>query len=312
MKKTLLFAGLALLSFAPHALAQGFTALAPIPGLTEGGATAIFSENNLAVFFNNLYKYCIGAAATLAVIQIIWAGISISLHQDSVSEVMSAKGKIRQAIFGLILVLSPVLVFSIINPSILNLSLNLPPLDTKTGDIIDTTSSEQASSTAAAVVAGCTVSGTLLKTATCETQQAAEDFAASCKTGSGNVPFSRTDPKATCSTEKGSITGPYSFADISSGIVSTIAGYSNYQPIASTPSNSNNGSAVTQFASSCTADGGTTCMSAVKMPCLSKIVRILDGGSSVSCWNISLSCTEGSVGAGGCSSNPNFTVVQTN
>lgn len=110
---------------------SGFVPLAPIPGLTsitDPGSAA--RSTNLADFFNSLYKYLIGLAATLAIIQIIWGGVNIATNQDDVSKIMDDKGKIYNAIFGLVLVLSPVLVFSIINPNILNLSLNLPPIDT--------------------------------------------------------------------------------------------------------------------------------------------------------------------------------------
>jgi hypothetical protein len=113
------------------ALAQGFVPLAPIPGLTQG---VVADSSGLASFFNNLYKYSIGLAAALAVIQIIWAGLDIAFfHKDAVGAITDDKGKIYNAIFGLVLVLSPVLVFSIINPSILNLSLNLPALKTASG-----------------------------------------------------------------------------------------------------------------------------------------------------------------------------------
>ncbi len=73
--------------------------------------------------------YIIGLAAVLAVIMIIWGGLEYST-QDSVSKKGAGKERIQQAILGLVLVLSPVLVFSIINPSILNLSISLPKLDT--------------------------------------------------------------------------------------------------------------------------------------------------------------------------------------
>ncbi len=287
-----------------------FVALAPIPNLTDG---TVANSGNLANFFNNLYKYLIGLAAMLAVIEIIWGGLEIST-KDSVSKQSDGKERITQAIFGLILVLSPVLVFSIINPSILNLSLNLPALETKStlvtiGFGSDAESPVADATTVAATTAGCTVNGTLLKTATCPTQKAAEDFATACSTGSGNVPFLTTDHKATCSTQTGAVTGPYSFADTSSGYFSAIVGYSNYEPLTSAPGRPNNGADVLRFASTCTADGGTTCMSTVKLPCASKALSLVSGGSSVSCWEISLSCTNGSTGAGGCSSNPNFTVV---
>jgi hypothetical protein len=127
MKKILLVSfALLFVGLVPHAFAQGFVPLAGIPGLTEGSAA---NSNNFADFFNNLYKYLIGLAAVLAIIEIIWGGLEIST-QDSVSKNQAGKDRIYAALFGLVLVLSPVLVFSIINPSILNLSLSLPELDT--------------------------------------------------------------------------------------------------------------------------------------------------------------------------------------
>src|SRR3989344_3034196 len=129
MKKTFLIVGaLVFFGLAPHVFAQGFVPLTNIPGLTSG---AVADTTGLANFLNNLYKYLIGLAAILAVIEIIWGGLEIST-QDSVSKKSDGKERITQAILGLILVLSPVLVFSIINPSILNLSLDLPELNTGT------------------------------------------------------------------------------------------------------------------------------------------------------------------------------------
>ena len=151
MKKILLItSAFVFLGFASHAFAQGFVPLAPIPGLTQG-VTA--NQAGLANFFNNLYKYLIGIAAVLAVIEIIWGGLEIST-QDSVSKQSAGKERITQAILGLVLVLSPVLVFSIINPSILNLSVNLPELDTKSG------TSAPAPTTQGAVRAGTTKNAT--------------------------------------------------------------------------------------------------------------------------------------------------------
>lgn len=114
---------------------SGFVALAPIPGLTD----IQYAPNGLAAFFNNLYKFAIGIAATLAVVEIIWGGLNIST-QDSVSKKEEGKERIQNAIFGLVLVLSPVLVFSLINPNILNLSLNLPKIDLTTPTVQPITS----------------------------------------------------------------------------------------------------------------------------------------------------------------------------
>lgn len=302
MKKTLFFLALCFIAFsvAPHVFAQSsgpFVPLSRIPGLTDIQPT----QGGLADFFNNLYKYLIGVAATLAVIEIIWGGLEYST-QDSVSKKSDGKQRIYQAIFGLVLVLSPVLVFSIINPSILNLSIDLPPITMATSSPATTLGPNPGP----AAPTGCTVSGTLLKTAICDTQKEAQDFAAACPDNLGGVPFFTTQHKATC----GSKAGPYSFADDSSGIISTLVGYSHYQPLVSTSADPNNGNDVVQFGKQCTADGGTTCLSTLQPPCASTLITLITTGKKVSCWNISLSCTDGQTGAGGCSSNPDFAPVQ--
>lgn len=111
---------------------SGFTALAPVPGLTDTANTSLVNSASLTTFFNNLYKYLIGLASTLAIGIIIYEGIKIAYSQENISSIINSKGRIAQALTGLGLILSPVVVFSIINPSILNLSVALPPLDTAT------------------------------------------------------------------------------------------------------------------------------------------------------------------------------------
>lgn len=128
MKKSILITGLLVFfSLAPGVFAQGFVPLAETPWIPRG---MVADEAGLANFLNHLYIYLIGLAAVLAVIMIIWGGLEIST-KDSVSKNKDGKERIVQAIIGLILVLSPALVFTIINPAILNLSISLPPLDTQ-------------------------------------------------------------------------------------------------------------------------------------------------------------------------------------
>jgi hypothetical protein len=90
----------------------------PIFNTSAGLTTAI----NLSAFFNALYKYCIGIAATLAVLQIMRAGI-MYMGGDSITETKEARRLIASAVGGLVLVLSPYVIFSIINPNILSLNL---------------------------------------------------------------------------------------------------------------------------------------------------------------------------------------------
>jgi len=202
MKKHLIVMGVLLVSVvalsvlsAPSALAAAptsppcpdgaaFCALAPIPGLTDTGATSVVQSQDLTAFINNLYKYLIGLAAAFAIIEIIWGGLEIAT-KDSVSKQSDGKARIQQALFGLLLVLSPVVVFSVINPSILNLSLNLPTLDTQTAS---TTPFADGSTAATAGECTTTHSGAYLEQASCPTQAAASSYR--CRNGA--------DPVITC------------------------------------------------------------------------------------------------------------------
>lgn len=105
------------------ALAQdtGFVPLTNIPAITEVG-NAITTPDGLSIFLNNIYRLAIGIAAVVAVLQIMRAGI-MYMGGDSVTEKKEAKNLIALSIGGLILVLSPVVVFSIINPEILSLKI---------------------------------------------------------------------------------------------------------------------------------------------------------------------------------------------
>jgi len=121
---THLFAFAALLFFPALALADvdaAFVPLTNIPGLLDAGTTVVGPEG-LSTFLNNIYRICIGAAAVIAVLQIMRAGI-MYMGGDSVTEKKDAKNLIALSVGGLILVLSPVIVFSIINPRILDLKI---------------------------------------------------------------------------------------------------------------------------------------------------------------------------------------------
>jgi len=99
--------------------------LTNIPNLTD------FESNtrDLPSFLQNLYRYGIGIAAILAVVMITWGGFQYMMSE--IPGVRTEKrARIVQAIFGLILVLLPVLVFTIINPAILDLDAGLNRVNT--------------------------------------------------------------------------------------------------------------------------------------------------------------------------------------
>jgi type IV secretory pathway VirB2 component (pilin) len=122
MKRLFLPTLLLLLSLPSLALAVEFTPLTSIPAFQD-----IASSPNLSAVLNNIYRICIGIAAALAVLQLVRAGI-MYMGGDSVTNKKEAKDLILMSLLGLLLVLSPVIVFSIINPDILSLRINTSSL----------------------------------------------------------------------------------------------------------------------------------------------------------------------------------------
>lgn len=111
------------LLIAPQAFAaDSFVPLTSIPGIDQ-----VSDADSLAGFLNTLYKLAIGVASVLAVFQIIRGGIMYML-EGSVLEKREAKHHIFTAVIGLVLVLSPALVFGIINPKILDLNIGVDQL----------------------------------------------------------------------------------------------------------------------------------------------------------------------------------------
>jgi hypothetical protein len=95
-----------------------FVPLTNIPALTDLG-----TGFTLEAFLNGLFRIAIGAAAVIAVLQIMRAGIMYMASDSGFAEKKEAKNLIGLSIGGLVLVLSPVIVFSIINPEILSLKI---------------------------------------------------------------------------------------------------------------------------------------------------------------------------------------------
>lgn len=98
---------------------NSFVPLTSLPGIDE-----VTGADSIASFLNQLYRLSIGAAAVLAVLQIIRAGL-MYMTEESISEKKEARHLITMAILGLVLVLSPAIVFGVIDPRILDLSIDL-------------------------------------------------------------------------------------------------------------------------------------------------------------------------------------------
>lgn len=95
--------------------ADDFVPLAPIPNLDTG------SNATLGSYINSLFFLIISVAAMLAVIKVVIGGFQYMTQTSSTSATAKARETIRDAIIGLILLLSSYLILSIINPQILTL-----------------------------------------------------------------------------------------------------------------------------------------------------------------------------------------------
>lgn len=292
---------------------EEFKALAPIPGLTapNPGEGSVIDSNNLANFFNNLYKYLIGIAAILAIIQIIRGGLEIST-QDSISKQSAGREHIRDAIFGLVLVLSPVLVFSIINPTILNLSLNLPGLETADSPDQD----DDGTQTETDPETECLVTGTegILQSALCPSESTARDWGTTnCAAGFGLseiIPVTTSGKsRILCQTNK-------KFVFVETKVSFFRVWINEIDPLAVTKDNPNNAQEALTFVNTCNAVGRTTCLSdflggeVVCDPAPSTDILVENGSGK--CYERSLSCQPGKVVGSGylCESQPEWTAFR--
>lgn len=116
------------------AQAIAYEPLVGLPGVRDSST----GEANFNDFINTLYYMSIGVAALLAVIKIVIAGIKYMLT-DIVPAKGEAKKDIQGALIGLLVVMGAVLILTVINPKLVNISFNpvkvaepvyTPPTDT--------------------------------------------------------------------------------------------------------------------------------------------------------------------------------------
>jgi hypothetical protein len=132
--RLLLLLAVFIVPFLSHA--QGaFTPLTNLPGLDN-----VLESNSLPNLLNQIYRLCIGAAAVIAVLKIMQAGALHMFNKGSIAVSGKSRELIQNSVLGLLLVLSPAIVFGIINPDILDISLDfskIQPNPIESGDITE-------------------------------------------------------------------------------------------------------------------------------------------------------------------------------
>jgi len=133
--KTLFYTfGLLVLAFlfGADALAQGALIVEPLTSIgTEAG-----NQAGIGPFVNLLYKYGVGIGAILAVLLVMYGGFQY-MTSEAVGNKSEGRETITRALIGLFLLLSPVLVFGVINRDILNIDLDFGRLNYGGGVIDD-------------------------------------------------------------------------------------------------------------------------------------------------------------------------------
>lgn len=102
---------------APNTETNQFIPLTNLPGLPDETG-----KRTLADYINVLYRLSIGLGALVAVIKITFAGIKY-MSSDAFSSKEEAKKDITAALFGLLIMLSTVVILQLIYPDILNLNV---------------------------------------------------------------------------------------------------------------------------------------------------------------------------------------------
>jgi hypothetical protein len=99
-----------------------YTLLAPLPGLTE-----ISQDKALEKYVPYVFNLAIGIAAITAVVMIVFGGFQY-MTSDAIGGKSEGKDRIKNAIFGLVLVIGAWLILYTINPNLLTLNLNIAPV----------------------------------------------------------------------------------------------------------------------------------------------------------------------------------------
>ncbi|MFH1030500.1 MAG: pilin, partial [bacterium] len=99
----------------------------PVGGFTKDSFKGQPPQNWLGVYILAWFHYLIGAIGIIAVVMIMWGGIKWITAGGNASQVDDAKGKIKNAVMGIVLLLCTYTIFKTINPRML--SLQLPTIE---------------------------------------------------------------------------------------------------------------------------------------------------------------------------------------
>lgn len=111
--------------YAPEAFAQGnYNLIEPLGDTTQ----ITRGDTVFADYATTVYNLAIALAAVLAVFMIVLGGVQYTTAYGNPSRVQAAKDRIKNAVFGLLLILAAYLLLWSINPDLVDLSITIQPL----------------------------------------------------------------------------------------------------------------------------------------------------------------------------------------
>jgi hypothetical protein len=106
------------------AATEPYTLLAPLPNLTT-----VPGDNPLGTYVPFIFNLLIGLSAVWAVLMIVIGGFQY-MTTDAVMKKTQGKERIKNAVFGLVLVIAAWIILNTVNPNLLKLSLDISPVTT--------------------------------------------------------------------------------------------------------------------------------------------------------------------------------------
>lgn len=110
-----------------------YTLLEPLPCVEGAGNCEkgkLQTEISFADYVGYVYKFSIALAVFLAIVVIIYAGFEYMLS-EALPAKLDAKGRIKSAVTGLLLVFSSYLILRVIDPRLVQVYTEVPPVDFK-------------------------------------------------------------------------------------------------------------------------------------------------------------------------------------
>ncbi len=119
--------------------AQKYTLLEPLPCIPEAGTNCApgetIKEINIVGFVGYVFKFSIALAAFLAVLMIMWGGFEYVMSETPFGK-SDGKERITNAIVGLLGILSSYLILATIDPRLVEIYTDIPPIQIDTRDAV--------------------------------------------------------------------------------------------------------------------------------------------------------------------------------